>query len=126
MQPQARLTITADVANVAMARAATAAICTQADFTIDALEDLRLAIDEACALAIADAPPGSELQISWERRGHHVTVEVVSPSRSGTPIPRDGFAWTVLTALVDDVTADLVDGVHLITLRAQGLEPVAP
>lgn len=125
MESQVHLTIPADTAFVSMVRTATAAVCAQADFTLDAIEDLRLAIDEACALVIADAPDASDISIVWITNGHELRIDVSAASRSGAAVSRDSFAWTVLSALVDEVDAVVDAGRQRISLRAHGVESVA-
>ncbi len=116
------LRVPAQATHVALVRTATAAICAGADFTLDTLEDLQLAVDEACAVALGDAPPDSQLDVCWRVDGHDVRIDVRCPSRSGAPIATNTFAWTVLTALVDRVDAAVEDGRLCISLRAHGIE----
>jgi len=119
------LTIPAEPSHVVLARAATSAVCAQADFTVDRLDDLRLAVDEACALVIADAPPDSQLHVHLSVSGSHVTIEVRGTSRKGMPVATNTFAWTVLTALVDEVETSVEAGQLCIRLQADGIESVA-
>ena len=124
MDSQAELTVPADTSYVAMVRSATVAMAANADFTVDAMEDLRLAVDEACALIIADATPDSQMTIAWRASGNHLAIEVSGPSSSGAPVARDTFAWTVLSALVDEVEATVEADRQTIVLRAHGVESV--
>ena len=94
--------------------------------TVDALDDLKLAVDEACALAIAAAPADTDLTVTLRVTGQTVEVELLSVSSTGTPIRTNTFAWTVLTALVDTVeTRVSEDGLLSIRLGAHGIESVA-
>jgi serine/threonine-protein kinase RsbW len=120
------LTVPAETSYVSLVRTAASAVCAQADFTLDALDDLKLAVDEACALAIAAAPAGADLAVTFVVLGHTVEVDLVSASATGTPIGTNTFAWTVLTALVDSVETRMTDDGRLgIRLRAHGIESVA-
>jgi serine/threonine-protein kinase RsbW len=119
------LTVPAQSAYVTLARAATAAACAQADFPLDRLDDIRLAVDEACALVIADAPSDGDLQVVLTVEGNHITVVVRGPSRREVPIATNTFAWTVLTALVDEVSTQVSEGSMSISLQASGVESVA-
>jgi serine/threonine-protein kinase RsbW len=86
-------------------RAMAADLALRMDYDLDAVEDLRLAVDEACAtlslIAAADAP----LTVVFEttRSGLHIDAWV--PTAEGTEVPRDGFGWAVLATLVDAVDA---------------------
>ncbi|GAB4079665.1 ATP-binding protein [Modestobacter muralis] len=75
------------------------------DFDLDAVEDLRLAVDEACAtlssVALGDAP----LTVVFEAFREGLRIDAWVPTESGVDVPRDGFGWAVLHTLVDTVEA---------------------
>jgi serine/threonine-protein kinase RsbW len=73
------------------------------DYDLDAVEDLRLAVDEACATLVLVAAGDSPLTVVFEttRAGLHIDAWV--PTVEGTDVPRDGFGWAVLQTLVDAV-----------------------
>ncbi len=118
------LTIPADGAYLSILRTATAGVAARLDFTLDGIEDLRMAVDEACALLLPQSKADSNLYCQFEVSDHSLTIAVTAESASPEPPRRDGFAWTVLTALTTDVDAT-VDG-DSVTLRLvrerEGLE----
>lgn len=116
------LTVPADPSYVSLIRTATAAVCAQADFTVDALDDLRLAVTEACALVLADALPESLMQVEWQVSGSDVSIDLQCPSATGAPAATNTFSWTVLSALVDTVGTTVTDGCLHIRLQAHGIE----
>ena len=63
----------ANGAVVVLIRAAISAMCARLDFTIDRIEDVKLAVDEAAALLLSDAPDGAELDVRFTpgRPGRH-------------------------------------------------------
>ena len=73
------------------------------DYDLDAVEDLRLAVDEACATLSTIAAGDAPLTVVFEttRTGLHIDAWV--PTADGTEVPTDGFGWAVLAALVDAV-----------------------
>jgi serine/threonine-protein kinase RsbW len=75
------------------------------DYDLDAVEDLRLAVDEACATLSAIVSGDRRLTVVFEttRQGLHIDAWV--PTAEGTDVPRDGFGWAVLHTLVDKVEA---------------------
>jgi serine/threonine-protein kinase RsbW len=75
------------------------------DYDLDAVEDLRLAVDEACATLSAVVSDDRRLTVVFEttRAGLHIDAWV--PTTEGTEVPRDGFGWAVLHTLVDNVDA---------------------
>jgi len=85
------------------------------DYDLDAVEDLRLAVDEACAtlsqIAAGDAP----LTVIFETTRAGLHIEAWVPTDEGVDVPRDGFGWAILATLVDSVdarrsTQDVVPG----------------
>jgi serine/threonine-protein kinase RsbW len=111
------LTFDADTRNVGLARTVAAAMSARADLPIDQLEDVRLAVDEAVSQLIVDAPPDSTVTCSFTPREQGLDVALRCPSASGRPPAKDTFAWTVLAALVDDVSAEVSDGVLTLVLH---------
>jgi serine/threonine-protein kinase RsbW len=75
------------------------------DYDLDAVEDLRLAVDEACATLASIVGDDRRLTVVFEttRAGLHIDAWV--PTAEGTDVPRDGFGWAVLHTLVDNVDA---------------------
>jgi serine/threonine-protein kinase RsbW len=109
------LTIPADGAYLSILRTATAGVAARLDFTLDGIEDLRMAVDEACALLLPQSKAESSLTCSFEVGARALTIAVTAESATPKPPRRDGFAWTVLTALTSEVDAS-VDG-SSVTLR---------
>jgi serine/threonine-protein kinase RsbW len=75
------------------------------DFDLDAVEDLRLAVDEACATLASVALGGSPLTVVFEVSREDLRIEAWVPTEAGVDVPRDGFGWAVLATLVDGVEA---------------------
>ena len=113
--------IPADGAYLSVLRTATAGLAARLDFTLDEIEDLRIAVDEACALLLPDAEPGSFMTCVFVLTDRSLAVTVTVPSRTGRVPRRNTFAWTVLTALAGDVdTAVGEDGTVSVTLLKHG------
>ncbi len=97
--------IPADVGFVSTLRITGASLAARANLTVDDIEDLRLAVDEACALLIPHAVPGSTLDAHFELSDGRLSVDTsVVTSDAGQEPDREGFAWTVLGALVSEVS----------------------
>ena len=95
--------IPADVVYVSTLRLTAASLAARCDLTIDDIEDLRLAVDEACALLLPHAVPDTPLEACFVLATGRLEVETrVSTSGDGEP-DRGGFAWTVLGALATTV-----------------------
>jgi serine/threonine-protein kinase RsbW len=90
---------------VGLIRSAAAHIAAHADLTIDAIDDLRLAVDEAFAVLIAHKPDSGVVTIKFQIHSERLDIELTGPA--GSPPPdKTSFAWTVLSALVHEVSTD--------------------
>ena len=117
-RPDVELRIPADSAFLAVLRTATAGLAARLDFTLDDIEDLRIAVDEACAMVLPQARTGSDLTCAFDLGDHNLTVSVSARCETPRQPSRDGFAWTVLSALTSSVRAD-VDGDRLTVTLAR-------
>jgi serine/threonine-protein kinase RsbW len=99
----------AESAYVSVLRTVTAGLAARLDFTLDEIEDLRLAIDEACAMLLRQAVPDRDLVAVFDLVGSAMVVTVSAPTTDGALPARDTFAWTVLTALAGEVDAAVDD-----------------
>ncbi len=114
---QVELTIPADPAMVSVLRTVTAALAARRDFTLEEIDDLRIAVDEACALLLPHAAGTARLHAAFGGPPEALIVEVrVAPTLSSVGIDHGGFAWLVLSALTDDVTSDFLDNQLSVTL----------
>jgi serine/threonine-protein kinase RsbW len=98
-----RLDVPARTAYVSVLRTTAAALAARLDFTLDEIEDLRIAVDEASALLLMQAVPDSQLSCRFELVGDELIVSVSVHSRDPRVPSRSSFAWTVLTALAGRV-----------------------
>lgn len=100
----------ADVVYVSTLRLAAASLAARCDLTVDDIEDLRLAVDEACALLLPHATASATLDARFEVGAGQLRVHA-SVATSGSSEPdREGFAWTVLGALASSVEVHSEDG----------------
>lgn len=114
---QVRLSIPADSAYIAVPRSVVGNLAARNDFTLDAIDDLRIAIDEACALLLPEAADGV-LECVFEIDPPQLTARTSALVRTGWMPDTDSFGWTVLTALVESAAAETIDGRLTITVTA--------
>ena len=95
----------ADSAYLSILRTATAGLAARLDFTLDEIEDLRIAVDEACAMLLPQAVDSANLTCCFHLLPETLEVTVMIPTRDGQLPARNTFSWTVLTALAGDVDA---------------------
>lgn len=100
------LQVPADGRYVAPLRAVAAGMGAVQDFTIDAIDDIRLAVDEACAFLLRTSPGATRLTLDMEPDGDGVdiTVGVHTNGANELPAETDGWLiWQILGALGDNV-----------------------
>ncbi|MGX7825043.1 ATP-binding protein [Actinokineospora sp. 24-640] len=113
----------ADADQVPLVRSFAADIAMRLDFDLDAIEDLRMAVDEACSLLVRAAAPESRLHCVFEPEPQALRVRVQVNAVDSRPPSMDPLAWQILTALAESVT-ELVEpvaavdvAVHRITVE---------
>jgi serine/threonine-protein kinase RsbW len=99
------LRLPAEGAYATVVRTTAAGLAARLDFTIDDIEDLRIAIGEATALAIPAADPGTDLVACFffGRGSMRVTLEV--EAMDDPSLDTESFAWQVLDTMAQDARA---------------------
>jgi serine/threonine-protein kinase RsbW len=122
------LVVPADNTYLAVLRTATAGLAARLTMTLDQIEDLRIAVDEACAilvpLATASRPdgPGPEVTCRFTVMPEALRIDVSVTTPYGDKLPgAQSFSWQVLTALAGEVRADARDGRATISLTKRRL-----
>jgi serine/threonine-protein kinase RsbW len=110
------LRLTAGSEYLSTVRAVAADLALQQDMTLDEVDDLRLAVDEACSMLVPLAAPGAELSCRFSLGESEIRVLCSVPSASGEKPPTDGFPWQVLVTLTDSARCDVDDDVTWIEL----------
>jgi serine/threonine-protein kinase RsbW len=117
------LRLPADSAFASVLRTTTAGLAARLDFTIDDIEDLRIAVGEASAMVLPAATPGSDLTCRFYMGPGSLTVSIGVTVENPVEPDYDSFAWQVLTTLATSATADCADGTFTISLS---MEPGIP
>ncbi len=84
-------------------RTVAADLAARAEFTLDAVADLRMAVDEACSSLVALARPDTRLTCTFNVHEEHITVTASVLTAGAERLSTDSFGWRVLTTLADDV-----------------------
>ena len=114
-----RIELPAASGYLVLARTAVAAMCARLDYPLDRLEDVKLAVDEACSLLLSDTDADGTLSVAMAPgEDGQLNVAVSAVTRHGKTPKQSSFAWTVLSALVEDVSASVGAGQVSITLSA--------
>lgn len=103
------LDVPAAAAYIAVVRTAAAGLAARVDLTLDRIEDVRIAVDEACVMLVV---PGEDepatLRCAFTLEDESLEVEV---SRAELTLPdRSAFVWSVLSALVDSLEDGVEEG----------------
>lgn len=93
----------ATAAHLAPLRVVAGELATRADFDLDSVADLRMAVDEAAAELVGIAAPGSMLTSIFLVDEEEMEVTLSVPSAPGSALRYGSFGWRVLSALVDGV-----------------------
>ncbi len=112
----AELRLPADGVYASVLRTTTAALAARLDFTINDIEDLRMAVAEATAMALEVADPGTELVSTFVLSPGEMTVAVsVAAETPGEP-DHDSFGWQVLTTLATSAEVEADAGRFTVTM----------
>lgn len=91
-------------------RSVVASAAASRDFTIDAIDDLRLVVDEACGQVLQLSPDSTvlKLTIGFREGALELTVSGDGSSAKAPEDIKESMAWTILSALSD--TVNIEDG----------------
>lgn len=121
--------IPADRLYVVLARSAAVHLGSVLHLGITDVTDLRLAVDEACALFLLHPafPDGREIGLAcrFEAYRDELRVTVRAPVPAGFAPDTDAIGWIMLGALVDDLAWTRQDGYGTLTLTKRFTPPRA-
>ncbi|MFN2496126.1 MAG: hypothetical protein ABR608_09515 [Pseudonocardiaceae bacterium] len=93
----------ANAAELPPLRVVAADLAARADFDLDTVADLRLAVDEAASELVTIAAPEAVLTCIFSLDVAQLEVTSSVPARPGARLRQDSFGWRVLATLVDEV-----------------------
>ncbi len=117
---------------VAVARLAVAAIANRLPFSVEEIEDLKLAIAEACTICIQQTPSSSAIAITCEAATEYLRVHVrdyrqgsrpdVVPAKRPSMLAVEGLGIFLIQALMDVVEykVDPQSGTELVMTKRVG------
>lgn len=116
------LQVPADVSYVGVVRTLAASLAARLPFTIDEIDDLRIAVDEAFALLMPVAVRGSTVRVAYRTDDSALEVSVDVDATPGVALDQGGFGWTVLDALAHVADVREADGTVGLTLHKDAEE----
>ncbi|MFE3099480.1 anti-sigma factor [Nocardia tengchongensis] len=108
------LRVRADAGQLEMLRAIAETIMLTADFTIDVVIDVRVALDQVATTLIAAAVPGVALECEFHFDEERVRIRVTSVIGAGGGLIEHSFGWHFVEALTDSI---IVDSANFDTVR---------
>lgn len=114
MSDTVSVTVPASAGYLALLRTAAAAVAARNGLTLDEIDDVRLAVEEAAAALLRCQPDEIALTI----RSDHGEVELDVAAALTRPIDLEqgSLGWMILAALANSLDHDLTDGVTTIRL----------
>jgi serine/threonine-protein kinase RsbW len=103
-----RLTVPAELRYLRLARVTAAAIAADLDYSMQDVDDVRVAVDELAALLIEDAGPGAELELCFAAGPDGITAEGHLTGGPTTAPSVHPVAAELLALVVDSY--DVADG----------------
>ena len=121
MTSTVHLEIPASGAYLTVVRAAATGLAAQLQFTYEEIDDLRIAVDEACTQLLARRGSATTLNVAYHLADGELRVDVSieAPDR-GEPLERDTFAWQILSAMTDEVREQSEAGRLWLSFRKAG------
>lgn len=99
------LNTTASTVVIPTIRTVAADLAARADFDLDSIDDLRMAVDDLCAMLVRIACGDATLRCRFTARPERIEVTAEVEVEDGTEPPTTrSFNWRVLECLADDVS----------------------
>ena len=108
------LRVPAEPGYLPMLRTVAAAAAASRHFTVDDIDDLRVAVDEACTLLLPHSNAG-ELTATFALTPDTCTVHVTATVRPAATLDQSGYGWMLISALTG--TADCTHDGEVVGIR---------
>lgn len=99
------VTVPATPEQLTMLRALAETVLLIADFGLDEVTDIRLALDEIATVLLQDAVPGSTISCAFTYRDGVLNAAIRAVGSSETEVGTGSFGWHIVQTLTDSVTA---------------------
>ncbi len=100
------LRLPADGAYASILRTLTAGLAARLDFTLDDIEDLRIAVSEAAAMVLDEADPGAVLDCTFRLSTDRMELVIAADAADSSSPDYESFGWQVLATLADEAAID--------------------
>jgi serine/threonine-protein kinase RsbW len=96
------LSVPATTQHLRLVRLTASGMATDLGFDLDQIEDLRLAVDEACAVLVENAAPDARLELSYRGDSGALVIDGRCPRANGTGPLLHPVVGAILGSTVDD------------------------
>ena len=110
------LRLPADGAYASVLRTLTAGLAARLDFTMDDIEDLRIAVSEAVAMVLEQADQDTELDCRFRLDPATLTILISTASARPAAPDYESFGWQVLATLSEEATIHATPGRYAVRL----------
>ena len=120
------VSVPARAGSVHVLRAVTTSVAARLPIPLDGIEDLRLAVDEACAWLLARGRSATGMTLRLRPLDDRLEAEVSVDAGDGPWPPPDlekSLPWRILSALVDTLSLNSDAGGPSILMTKRTLEP---
>ena len=100
---EVEIRMVAGSARASTVRAVAADVAMRADYDLDSVSDLRLAVDEACTTVLTNAEPDGMLVCRLLIAPDRVEITASVQTTTFQPPPKDTLGWHMLQVLADEV-----------------------
>ena len=112
------LRLPADGAYVSVLRTLTAGLAARLDFTLDEIDDLRIAVSEAVAMVLEQADGDAELVCAFDLSTARLQLVISAAAAAPDEADYESFGWQVLATLTSEAGIDSVPGTYAVRLVA--------
>jgi serine/threonine-protein kinase RsbW len=116
---EVELRLPADGAYASVLRTLTAGLAARLDFTMDDIEDLRIAVSEAVAMVLDEADPGAELDCRFLLSQGELALTLSTTAQAPTSPDYEGWGWQVLATLAAEAGIDATPGRYAVRLTVR-------
>jgi serine/threonine-protein kinase RsbW len=108
------LSFPAAAEHIRLARLVASGLVATLDYGLDDVEDLRIAVDELCAVILAHTEPAATIVVHFEVAGAGVIVRAAAPARADLAeeagVEVDELSRLILLAAADEHEVSRLDG----------------
>ena len=113
------LTVPASPSSIAIVRTVAATVAGRLEVPYDSVDDLRIAVAEACNRILTSAPHAAELRldVEWDDASLVATVSTAVSPGDRAPAHATAWEWRIIEGLTDHASEAITDGRLAIELR---------